>query len=110
MLRVGTTEERIAAVLHDVVEDTDVTIERLEAEGFSELVLRAVEALTKREGENYEAFIERAAANPVARVVKRADLAENSDLSRIPIPTEKDRQRVEKYRRAIAQLEALSNA
>jgi hypothetical protein len=68
-------------------------------------VLEAVEALTKRDGEDYEGFIRRVAPNPVAREVKLADLRDNSDLSRIVEPTEQDRARIEKYRRAIEYLE-----
>jgi (p)ppGpp synthase/HD superfamily hydrolase len=107
MLRVKTTEERIAAVLHDVVEDTPVTLEMLRAEGFSEAVVNAVGALTKREGEDYAAFVRRAASDPIARNVKLADLADNSDLSRIAAPTAKDYERIEKYKKAIAEIEAL---
>lgn len=105
MLAVKTPEARIAAVLHDVVEDTAVTLKELEGEGFPAEVLEAVEALTKREGEDYEAFIRRVAPNPIAREVKLADLRDNSDLSRILEPIERDRERVKKYRRAIAYLE-----
>jgi GTP diphosphokinase / guanosine-3',5'-bis(diphosphate) 3'-diphosphatase len=83
MLRLVTDEERIAAVLHDVVEDTSVTLDDLRAEGFSEPVLVAVEALTKRHGETRLQAAARAAAHPLARVVKLADNAENMDLSRI---------------------------
>jgi (p)ppGpp synthase/HD superfamily hydrolase len=107
MLRVVTAEERIAAVLHDVVEDTEVTLEMLRREGFSEEVLAAVDSLTKRPGEDYEAFVARAASHQIGRRVKLADLEENSDLSRIPVPSEKDRERVAKYRRAIEQILAL---
>jgi (p)ppGpp synthase/HD superfamily hydrolase len=105
MLAVTTPEARIAAVLHDVVEDTAVTLDELRAEGFPASVLEAVEALTKREGEDYEAFIRRVAPNPIAREVKLADLRDNSDLSRIAEPTERDRERIRKYQRAIAYLE-----
>jgi (p)ppGpp synthase/HD superfamily hydrolase len=105
MLSVDTPEARMAAVLHDVVEDTAVTLEQLRAEGFPGAVIDAVEALTKRDGEDYEAFIRRVAPNPIARKVKLADLRDNSDLSRIAQPTERDRQRIEKYRRAIQYLE-----
>jgi hypothetical protein len=105
MLAVRTPEARIAAVLHDVVEDTAVTLEELRGEGFPEAALEAVEALTKREGEDYEAFIRRVAPNPIAREVKVADLRDNSDLSRIAEPTERDRERIRKYQRAIAYLE-----
>lgn len=107
MLGVSTLEERMAAVLHDVVEDTDVTLETLRSEGFPESVLRAIQAVTKIPGEDYEAFVRRAAADPIGRKVKLADLAENSDLTRIANPTEKDHERVAKYRRAIEQIQAL---
>ena len=70
-------------------------------------VLQALAALTKVEGEDYPGFIRRAAQNPLARRVKRADLAENSDLSRIPEPSEDDRRRLEKYRQAIQYLDSL---
>lgn len=99
MLRVETEEERIAAVLHDVVEDTSVTVEQLEKAGFSRVVLIAIEALTKRPGEGRLEAAARAAANPVARTVKLADNAENMDLSRIANPTAKDHARIEEYKR-----------
>jgi (p)ppGpp synthase/HD superfamily hydrolase len=105
MLAVTTAEARMAAVLHDVVEDTTVTFDDLRAAGFPASVLEAVEALTKREGEDYEAFIRRVAPNPIAREVKLADLRDNSDLSRISEPTERDRERIKRYSRAIAYLE-----
>ena len=107
MLSVDTPEARMAAVLHDVVEDTAVTLEQLRAEGFPEAVIEAVQALTKRDGEDYEVFIRRVAPNPIARKVKLTDLRDNSDLSRIAQPTDKDRQRIEKYQRAVQCLEAL---
>ena len=110
MLRLSTPEERVVAVLHDVVEDCPGwTLERLRARGFAEAVVEAVDALTRRveEGESYEAFVLRAAANPLARRVKLADLEDNSDLSRISDPTPADFERIEKYRRAIAAIRAL---
>ena len=107
MLGVASLEARMAAMLHDVVEDSDVTLEQLRAEGFPEGVVGAVDALTKREGEDYEAFIRRVAPDALARQVKLADLRDNSDLSRIAQPAEKDRLRIEKYRRAIQYLESL---
>ncbi|MGJ7516986.1 HD domain-containing protein [Pseudomonas baetica] len=104
MLKVTTQEERIVAVLHDVVEDCDISLDELREEGFSETVLTAIESLTKRPAEAYEAFIERVSQNPIGRVVKLADLEENSDLSRIAQPSWDDLERVEKYRRAIGVL------
>jgi len=114
MLAQKTEAARIAAVLHDVVEDGDGwTLERLRAEGFSPEVLEAVAAVTKRpeeEGkdlETYLAFVRRAAAHPVGRLVKRVDLLDNCDLSRITQPTEKDYKRLEKYRLALQELDRI---
>ena len=97
MLAVSGPLERIAAILHDVVEDTDVTLEDLQSEGFSDDVLGAIDALTKRPGESRLAAAARAAAHPIARVVKLADVTDNMDLSRIANPTEKDRARLQEY-------------
>lgn len=97
MLRLETAQQRIAAVLHDVVEDSPVTLEQLATEGFDADVLAAIDALTKREGENRLAAAARAAAHPIARLVKLADNAENMDLTRIPKPSEKDFARLKEY-------------
>jgi (p)ppGpp synthase/HD superfamily hydrolase len=110
MFRLHSPEERIAAVLHDVVEDSDWTLDRLRAEGFAEGVVAAVDHLTKREGEAYEAYIARAGRHPVARAVKVADLLDNLDLSRIAVPSERDEARIERYRRAIIELQAVEAA
>ncbi|KAE9639803.1 HD domain-containing protein [Pseudomonas sp. PB103] len=104
MMRMSSLEERIVAVLHDVVEDCDISLEDLRQEGFSEDVLTAIAAVTKVPGESYEDFVERAGQNPIGRAVKLADLEENSDLSRIASPSWEDLERIEKYRRAIARL------
>ena len=97
MLRVQGEDARIAAVLHDVVEDSEVTIDDLRVEGFSGVVLEAVAALTKQKGETRIDAAFRAANNEIARIVKLADNAENMDLSRIPNPTEKDHRRMKEY-------------
>ncbi|HNR37929.1 MAG TPA: HD domain-containing protein [Acidobacteriota bacterium] len=110
MLRLETLEERIAGVLHDVIEDCGWTLDSLRAEGFSETVLAALAAVTKRAGEAYEDFVLRAAAHPVGRRVKLADLEDNCDLARIAAPTDRDRARIEKYRRAIALIRSLPAA
>ena len=107
MLRLTTLEERMVAVLHDVVEDCGISFEQLRAEGFSDEVVAGVDALTRREDETYEAFIERAGQSPLGRRVKLADLEDNSDLSRIASPTARDLERLEKYGRAMAYLRAL---
>ena len=77
-MHVHSEQERIAAVLHYVIEDSHVTIEGLATTGFTDNVLEAVEALTKRPGESPIEAARRAAANPVARQVKLADKTENS--------------------------------
>ena len=97
MFRVDGEHEQMAAVLHDVVEDTAITIDDLAREGFPPEVLRAVEALTKLPGETRLEAAARAAADPVARKVKLADNAENMGLSRIPNPTDKDHARCREY-------------
>ncbi len=108
MMMGRTDEERIVGVLHDVIEDCpDWSREQLLQAGFTEQVLDALDAVTKREGESYEDFVLRAGQNSIARNVKLADLRDNSDLSRLPSPTPKDYQRTEKYQRAIAVLEAM---
>ena len=107
MLRLSTTEERVTAVLHDVVEDCEWTLDRLREEGFSEVVIEAVDSVTRRPDESYETFILRAAANPIGRRVQLADLCDNSDVTRIPHPTERDYERIAKYRKAIALIEQL---
>jgi (p)ppGpp synthase/HD superfamily hydrolase len=109
MLRVSSTDERIVAVLHDVCEDCPGwTLDRLRAEGFSEHIIQALQSVTKRDGEDYEAFVRRAATNAIGRRVKLADLHDNSDLSRIAMPSERDFRRIEKYRRAIDLISRLS--
>lgn len=72
-----------AAWLHDVVEDCAVTLDALAAAGFTRRTLDAVDALTRREGESYRAYVARCALNPTARVVKLADLDDNSDPRRV---------------------------
>jgi|TARA_Y100000588_G_scaffold353513_1_gene407047 (p)ppGpp synthase/HD superfamily hydrolase len=106
MLSVESEEERIVGVLHDVVEDTPWTFDQLRDEGFSEAILAALDTVTIRENEDYSTFISRSADNVIGRRVKIADLRDNMDLSRIPQPTEKDHKRMEKYTKAMAQLNA----
>jgi (p)ppGpp synthase/HD superfamily hydrolase len=106
MLSLATTDERIVAALHDVVEDCPGwDFARLREEGFSDTVLAALDAVTNRAGEDYDAFVARAAADPIGRRVKLADLRDNSDVSRIATPTARDHARIEKYARAIAAIE-----
>lgn len=97
---------RVVAALHDVVEDTDWTIDRLRAEGLTDAQAAGLDAVTRRHGESYEDFVIRAGQDPVGRAVKILDLQDNADRSRIPAPTGKDEARFEKYRAALAVLES----
>jgi (p)ppGpp synthase/HD superfamily hydrolase len=100
MFRCEGENERIVAVLHDVIEDTTVTWEDLGRAGFSQEVLAALECVTKRKGESYEEFVGRAAADPVARRVKLADLEDNMDVRRLMVVSEEDCARLAKYLKA----------
>ena len=96
------TEEAVtAALLHDVAEDTDYTLEDLRSMGFPDTVTDALALLTHDPSVPYMEYVARLKSNPIARSVKLADLTHNSDLSRLPVVTEKDLERVEKYRKAI---------
>ena len=107
MNQVESEEEKIVAVLHDIVEDTDISLDDLRSEGFSEEVVSAVECLTKQDGENYDSYIERISFNPLAVKIKLADLEDNSDLTRLPEVTDKDLERIEKYDKALEKLTRL---
>ncbi|WP_127531006.1 HD domain-containing protein [Paenibacillus kobensis] len=107
MNRVNTIEEKIVAVLHDVIEDSDFTIEQLRERGFSEEVLVAIQLLTRVSEDSYNEFIDKTMRNRISRNVKIADIKENMDMSRIDVPTEEDYKRLEKYQRAIEKLETV---
>lgn len=97
LLRMQADVEKMAAVLHDVVEDTTWTLDALRDEGFPEEVLQAVACLTRQQHETYAAFIERVTHNPIARRVKLADLEDNMDLRRLRQCTPADIERLQKY-------------
>jgi (p)ppGpp synthase/HD superfamily hydrolase len=100
MHNVETDEQRLVAILHDVVEDSPTTLDDLRRMGYSAAVVEAVDCLTRRDDETYEQFIERIAPNPLARRVKLADLLDNMDLRRsIPMKAE-DLERFQRYQRA----------
>lgn len=95
----------IVALLHDVMEDCGVTREFLLKEGYSDRVVTAIEAITKREGENYDDYIARVRANALARTVKMHDLIHNSFLERLGREvTDEDLERVKRYRRSLGKL------
>jgi len=97
MLAQTTDAARMVGALLDVVEDSGWSFEDLQREGFGQDVLEALEAVTRRTDESYEQFVQRSVANPLARSIKHSDLLDNSDLSRIANPTQKDHDRVARY-------------
>ena len=99
--QVDTEEEKAVALLHDVIEDSPVSAEELLQAGLPETVVTAVQVLTKKKEQDYQTYLETVKKNPLARVVKLADLKHNSDLSRLSSITEEDRERLKKYKKAI---------
>jgi len=100
-----TEKEKTIALLHDVVEDSNITLDDLKSMGFDDDVIQAVKVLTK-DGSEYSEYLQRVKINTLTRTVKIADLSHNMDLSRIPNPTEDDYQRIEKYKKSIKFLKA----
>ena len=94
----GTEESQTVALLHDVVEDTDVTLGNLKDAGFSDDIITAVDCLTHRDSERREEYIMRVSKKTLATMVKLADLKHNQDLSRIKNPSARDFARVARYR------------
>lgn len=92
--------EQVCGVLHDVIEDSNITLNFLREEGFTEAVIEILDCLTKRAEESYDEFIGRVLKNKTACRIKLADLHDNMDLSRIKDISEQDKIRMEKYRKA----------
>lgn len=82
-MRCHSDEEKMVALLHDTIEDTDVTAKYLLDQGFPQFIIDGILAVTKRDGESYEDFVARAAQNPLGRVVKLHDLEDNLDIFRL---------------------------
>ena len=100
-----TMDEKICGALHDLIEDTNWTFEKLEKEGFPEEIISALKCLTKEsEDENYDHFISRISKNALAVRVKINDLIDNLDVKRFTVITEKDMNRTNKYLKAYRQL------
>ena len=107
VMSVNGESEKIVAVLHDVVEDSNWTFEALGTEGFSSAVIEALKSVTKNsDNEDYDSFIQRAMQNPIGRKVKIADLRDNLDVTRIAELGDKDLQRINKYKKALKILSA----
>lgn len=109
MLACKSENERIAAVLHDIVEDCDVGLDRIDW-CFGATIAEAVDCLTRRNGEDYATFIGRCRTNPIARVVKMADLRDNMNMSRLAEITAKDMERHNKYGVALVRLSTPSTS
>ncbi|MDO8415194.1 MAG: hypothetical protein Q7S87_03160 [Agitococcus sp.] len=109
MMRLRSSDEELMAiaVLHDVVEDCDVSFDDLRSLGMTERVISGVKALTRQNGETYPQFIERLSDNRDALLIKREDLRDNSDLTRLKGVTEKDVSRMQKYMTAFKRVEEL---
>jgi len=103
--QMGSEEEIIVALLHDVIEDTDISLDDLRAHGFSCRIIDALTLMTHKDGVPYMGYIEGIKSNPLATKVKLADLRHNSDTTRLDRINDKALQRVEKYKRAIEALE-----
>lgn len=111
MLALDTAEAQIVGVLHDVVEDCPAwTLDRLRAEGFSQAVVDGVEAVTRRAGESYPDFVDRAGLDALGRAVKIADLEDNLSPARALPPALQDEARMTRYRAALSQLQACNAA
>jgi hypothetical protein len=106
MLGFESTSEQIVAVLHDVIEDSSVTLDRLLELGFDPRVVNAIDALTRRQGESYDDFIDRILADPLATRIKHRDIQDNLDVSRLPSLGDEDLQRIAKYHQALMRLKA----
>ncbi len=100
MMRCETILEQIVAVLHDVVEDSDWTLEQLADEGFPSEAIAAIDCLTRRENETYDEFIDRILPNPLATRVKRYDLEDNMTLTRMKALSDRDLERLQRYHKA----------
>lgn len=104
MMDVEKNNEMIVAVLHDILEDTSVTIDDLKNQGFSNQILSSIISLTKLSYESYDDFIDRVCLDPLAAKVKLADLCHNRDIKRLTNITDKDVKRLCKYDKAYAKI------
>lgn len=92
-----TDEEKIVALLHDVIEDSETSASDLLVKGFPRTIVDAVLSVTRNEDESYDEFIKRSRLNPIGRQVKIHDLEDNLDITRLAQVTENDIVRLNKY-------------
>lgn len=105
-MRCSSDDEKIVAMLHDTIEDTDLTPENLLIHGFPQYIVEAVLSVTKIDGESYEDFIARAKENPIGRIVKIHDLEDNLDITRLHDITPHTAARLTKYLNALRTLKS----
>ena len=101
MINVKGYNEKIVALLHDIVEDTEVTVPDLKNLKFSKEVIEAVDVITKKKDQEYFSYLKSIKDNSIAKKVKIEDLKHNSDLKRLRSITQKDIDRAIKYKKAL---------
>ncbi len=107
MFKMDTEDKMVAAVMHDLIEDTETSLDDLREYGFSTGIIEAIDSVTRRDGEGYEEFIDRAGLHPMGADIKLADLQDNMDMSRIGFIGDRDINRLKKYHRAMARIKEL---
>ena len=98
-------EGKIVALLHDICEDTDITLNDLLDLGFTLRIVQAINVLSRKSDDEYEQYLQKVKSNYIARIVKISDIKHNMDITRIQNPTIKDHQRILKYEKALSFLE-----
>jgi (p)ppGpp synthase/HD superfamily hydrolase len=106
MCAVEGAHAQIAAVLHDVIEDTEVTLADLQKAGYSRPIIHTIDCLTRRHSETYVAYIERVSTDPTAAMVKVADLRDNRRNNKSLMPTSTVLERIKRYEQALSFLES----
>jgi (p)ppGpp synthase/HD superfamily hydrolase len=107
MLKMNTEDEKIAAVLHDVIEKSNCTLEDLKKHGFSDKIVNTVDALSKRKGEDYSDYIKRVKKDPVAVKIKIADLEDNMDLKNMKELTQVDIEKMNRRKKYFRELKEM---
>ena len=98
-------ESTVVALLHDVVEDSDITIEDLKTEGFCPHIIEAIDLLSRKKGQSYNDYIRKIKPNPLAKKVKIADLEHNLDLTRLTCPSKEFLDHMKMYKKSLIYLQ-----
>ena len=109
MTKVKGYDEKVVALLHDIVEDTDMSLEKLKDMKFSDEVVEAIRVISKKKNQKYFEYLEGVKNNKIARNVKIEDIGHNCNLKRLKNITEKDYERYEKYKKALEYLSSIEN-